>query len=190
MPSLNIQNFTQELQQQGARPSLFEVQLDFPGAVAGASDAFAKSRFMVRASSLPGSTVGQLGGVFYQGREIKMAGDRTFDNWSTTIINDEDFKIRRSIEDWMQQINAHEGNFRSLANYKNTNATVRQLSKTGNIIREYTFVNIWPTDLAAIELDWGNQNAIEEFTCTWAYDYWVVGANGGSAGTASITISL
>lgn len=188
---LNISQFTNELVNQGARPSLFEVQLSFPGVVANSGNAFNKSKFMVRAASLPGSTVPVMP-VFYQGREVKFAGDRTFDNWGTTIINDEDFVIRTAIEDWMQQINAHEGNFRSAAigNYKAAEAFVTQLDKQGNGIRTYRFVNIWPTDLAAIDLDWGNQNQIEEFTCTWAYDYWQVGGNGAQTGSSGVPASL
>ena len=187
---LNVAEFQQQLQGQGARSSLFEVQLAFPGGVAGAGNAELKSRFMVRATQMPGSTVNIMD-VFYQGRQVKLAGDRIFDNWTTTIINDEDFAIRTSIEDWMQQINAHEGNTRSLIQYKTPEMTVTQLNKQGQAIRSYTFVNVWPTDLAPIDLDWGNQNAIEEFACTWSYDYWQVGANGAQAGlTASSSIFL
>lgn len=187
---LNVTDFQQQLQGQGARSSLFEVQLSFPTTVAGRGNAELKSKFMIRAAQLPGSTVGVLP-VFYQGREIKLAGDRVFDTWATTIINDEDFAIRTAIEDWMQQINAHEGNFRTLDNYKSPEATVTQLNKRGQAIRSYTFVNIWPTDLAPVDLDWGNQNAIEEFICTWSYDYWSVGSNGAPAGlTVNASINL
>lgn len=187
---LNVSEFQQQLQGQGARASLFEVQLAFPGTVAGRGNAELKSRFMVRATSLPGSSVSIMP-VFYQGREVKLAGDRTFDTWGTTVINDEDFAIRTSIEDWMQQINAHEGNIRSLTQYKTPEMTVSQLNKQGQAIRTYTFVNVWPTDLAPIDLDWGNQNVIEEFTCTWSYDYWTVGANGAQAGlTVNASINL
>lgn len=187
---LNVSDFQQQLQGQGARSSLFEVQLAFPGGVAGAGNAELKSKFMVRAAALPGSTVSIMP-VFYQGREVKLAGDRVFDTWTTTVINDEDFAIRTSIEDWMQQINAHEGNFRTLQAYKTPEATITQLNKSGQAIRTYTFVNVWPTDLSPIDVDWGNQNTIEEFTCTWSYDYWTVGANGGQAGlTVSASVTL
>ena len=114
--------------------------------------------------------------VNYFGREIKVAGTRTFPDWSITVINDEDFLIRNTFERWMSSINSHVNNLRSptmavSAEYQ-TNAVVRQYAKTGDIIKTYNFVGIFPTDVAAIDLDWASGDQIEEFGITFAYQWW------------------
>jgi hypothetical protein len=179
--AFNVNDFKQRLPGQGARPSLYEVQLTFPvGTEGAAGDA---ARFLIRTAALPGSTVGTIP-VQYFGRTIKLAGDRTFDPWTTTIINDEDFKIRRNVELWMNLINTHESNVRLLPAYK-TRAQITQFGKSGNRLRTYTFEGFYPTDLQEIAVDYGNVDTIEEFTCVWNYDYWL--ANGEDNGTSILT---
>ena len=175
----------------GARASLFEVFLTLPAGIAEPT-AESQFRFVCKASSIPASTVGQIE-VPYFGRKVKMAGNRTFDNWSVTVLNDEDFLVRNAFELWSSYINSHENNLRDssviteqgLASYR-TSALVRHYAKTGIFgggttsgdasipTRQYTFVNIFPISISNIELNWETTDAIEEFTVEFAYDYWTV----------------
>jgi len=130
---------------------------------------------MAKTAQLPGSTVGTVP-VYYFGRELKFAGNRTFADWTLTIINDEDFTIRNSIESWMNAINSHAGNVRNTAALSTSgytvDATVTQYGKTGDELKKYTFVGLFPVDLAPIDLDWGSNDAIEEYQTTFAYQWW------------------
>jgi len=171
----NINTFrSQGLVNGGARPSLFEVEIpDYPG--------LEKLRFVARSSQLPAMTIGDID-VPYFGRKIKLAGDRTFADWSVTIMNDEDFKLRARFEEWSNKMNTIISNVNAFGNnpssYKFT-AIVRQYSKAGksgdNVgkpIRAYRFVGIFPTQIDAINLDWDQTNQIETFDVTFSYDWW------------------
>lgn len=177
--AFNVNEIRSQLSLGGAKASLFQVQLQNPVNTTGDL----KTPFMVKAAQLPSSTVGTIE-VPYFGRNIKIAGDRTFEDWTVTVINDEDFLIRNAMEEWMASINSHEGNVRNLANaspnqYK-TQAQIVQYSKTGIPIREYSFVGLFPSNIAAIDMAWETTDAIEEFTVTFQYDYWTV--SGGITG--------
>lgn len=130
---------------------------------------------MAKTAQLPGSTIGTVP-VYYFGREMKFAGNRTFADWSLTIINDEDFSIRNAVENWMNSINSNAGNIRSGAALNNTSYTVdaevTQYGKTGGALKKYKFVGLFPIDLAPIDLDWGSNDAIEEYSVTFAYQHW------------------
>ena len=180
--AFNVSTFKSQMSGDGARPNLFRVSLT------GATnflDIDKDDYFFIRASSIPGSTIGQVV-VPYFGREVKFAGNRTFADWSVTVVNDENFKVRSALEQWMDNINRHEANVRnadSIIDYYGK-AEVFQLSKskpTSNL-RKYVFEKIFPVDLSEITLDWGDNDSIEEFTCTFAYDYWT--ADKGNATTA------
>ena len=186
-----ISQFTTKLAGDGARPNLFQVVMNgLPDSVGNSGGPFS---FMVKSAQLPGSTLGIVP-IFYQGREIKFAGNRTFADWTVTIINDEDFKIRNSIEKWMNGINSHASNIRNMGNVLpavspssisyTVDATVNQYGKTSDKtpIKAYNFVGMFPVDLSPIDLDWGTNDAIEEFTVTFAYQYWTTGANGSANG--------
>lgn len=172
----SIDNIKSQLELGGARPSLFEVTLQ-PPTIGEALTMIPKLTFMCRAASLPPSNHGTIN-IPYQGRAIKIAGNRTFPEWQLTIMNDEDFRVRNAFESWSAAINAHRENIRSLgataapASYKGS-AEVLQLGKEGDIIRAYSFEGVWPSEVAAIALDWGTLDAIEEFTVTLQYDIWV-----------------
>jgi hypothetical protein len=107
---------------------------------------------------------------------MKFPGNRTFADWTLTIINDEDFTIRNSLESWMNSMNSHAGNVRSTnaanANAYSVDAEVIQYGKAGQELKRYKFVGMFPLDLAPIDLDWGSNDAIEEFTATFAYQFW------------------
>jgi len=180
--AFNIQEIRSQLVLGGARASLFQVQIANPAN--GAGDI--KVPFMVKAAAIPASTLGSIE-VPYFGRKIKVAGDRTFAEWTVTIINDEDFLIRNAMEQWSNSINSHAGNIREFGSaspllYK-SNAQITQFSKTGVPIREYTFNGMFPTEVSAIEMAWETTDAIEEFTVTFQYDFWEV--SGGVTGNST-----
>jgi hypothetical protein len=173
--AFNVNQFRTQLQGDGARPNLFEVRLNFPAYAQGGSVAAAKSSFMVKTAALPGSTVGMVT-VPYFGREVKVAGNRTFADWSVTIINDEDFFIRNAMEAWVRGINENVTNLRSnrarTSQQYGVDATVIQYGKDGRQLKSYKFVGMFPTDIAQIDLDWGSNDTIEEYTVNFAYQYW------------------
>lgn len=178
--AFNINDIRAGLRLGGARPTLFQVQITNP--INGASDRIAP--FLIRSTSLPASTINSIE-IPYFGRKIKVAGDRTFDTWSVTVMNDEDFAIRQTMEEWHNSINALQTNLNlspdnSPSNYKST-AIVTQFSKTGEALRVYKFNGIFPVEIAPIELDWETTDAIETFGVTFAYDWHEV--EGGVTGT-------
>jgi len=191
--AFRIQDIKSELSGGGARPSLFNVQIIFPAglafgantspnAVNGPTEVARKFQFMCKAASIPPSTIRPIE-VPYFGRKIKVAGARAFPEWSTTVINDEDFSIRHAMEEWSQAINAHSANLRSRGatsdpeSYKAT-AIVQQFAKDEvTPIRKYVFQGCWPSEVAAITLDWDTDATIEEFQVTWAYDLWELDPN-------------
>lgn len=180
--AFNVSEMRSQLIGGGARPTLFEVQITNP--INGIADF--KIPFMIKAASLPASTIGQIE-VPYFGRKIKIAGDRTFEDWEVTVVNDEDFAVRNAMEEWMNAVNSHVGNLRSTANlapesYK-AQAQVRQFSKTGAMIREYTFNGLFPSNISAIETSWETNDTIEEFSLTLGYDWWET--SGGSTGIST-----
>jgi hypothetical protein len=158
----NISNFKASgLKLGGARPSLFEVRIPRLGS---------GSEFLVQAAQIPSATIGPVE-VPYFGRKIKLAGDRTYVEWTTTVLNDEDFAIRNALEDWAQGINGNVGNTRTDPDYKQ-DGTVIQYAKNGNQLREYKFIGLFPSEISTIELDWNTVDTVETFTVTWQYDYW------------------
>jgi hypothetical protein len=183
--AFNINEMRSQLAGGGAKGSLFQVQITNP--VSGAGDL--KTPFMVQASQIPESTLGTIE-VPYFGRKIKLAGDRTFAQWTVTVINDEDFLIRNAMEAWSAAINSHQGNLRgfpnaSPLNYK-SQAQVVQYSKTGEILRTYQFNGIYPQSVASIPVDWNTTDDIERFDVTFDFDWWeVVGGTTGDGGTAA-----
>jgi hypothetical protein len=173
--AFNVSDFRSQLAYDGARPNLFQVTLVLPAYVNNSSAAGQKITFMAKAAQLPGSTVGVVP-VYYFGRETKFAGNRTFADWTLQIINDEDFLIRGAMESWLDAINSHSQNTRSAnasgpSNYS-VDATVTQYGKTGSAIYNYNFVGMFPVDMAPIDLDWGSNDAMEEFSVTFSYQYW------------------
>ena len=193
--AFQISDFTSALTGDGARPNLFQVVMTIPGNGISAS----AISFMVKAAQLPGSTIGTVP-MYYFGREMKFAGNRTFADWTVTVVNDESFAIRNAIESWMNNINSNVSNLRlnnaqTLAGAGGTtsyttNAQVNQYGKTGltgtgGIIKSYNFIGMFPVDIAPIDLDWGTNDTIEEFSVTFAYQYWTTGVNGAQNGITS-----
>ena len=187
LPLRTISDFKSKLKGGGARPNLFEVELTFPSIVGvqDENEVIENSRFLVKAANLPASTVANID-IPFRGRIFKVAGDRTIDTWSVTIINDEDFKYRQGFEQWMQLISRLENNLGATnpESYM-SNATVYQLGKGEKInsknsgsngatygsnagdvatLAAYKFQDIFPTNISAIDLSYDNSDQIEEFT--------------------------
>jgi hypothetical protein len=173
--AFNVAEFRSQMVGDGARPNLFQVTLTFPAVATGGSVAGQKVSFMAKTAQLPGSTVGTVP-VYYFGRELKFAGNRTFTDWTLQIINDEDFAIRNALESWMNAINSHGGNVRNASAGSpggyTVDASVAQYSKTGEILKSYKFVGLFPLDIAPIDLDWQSNDSIEEYSATFAYQWW------------------
>jgi hypothetical protein len=172
--AFNVNQFRSQMQGDGARPNLFEVSMPFP-VFSDPENAQQKMTFMCRSAQLPGATIGMVP-VQYFGRELKFAGNRTFADWVVTIINDEDFQVRNAFERWMNGINSHAGNVRSLDALTPSSYTVdgdvTQFSKKGDSIKRYKFIGLFPTDVSPIDVDWGSNDVIEEFTVTLSYQWW------------------
>lgn len=173
--AFNVSEFRSQMVGDGARPNLFAVTLVFPTNVVNGANAGQKVTFMAKAAQLPGSTVGTVP-LYYFGRELKFPGNRTFPDWTITVINDEDFTIRNSVENWLNLINSHAGNVRDKSAAGSSNysidAVVTQYGKTGEVLKTYKFVGLFPQDLAPIDLDWGSNDSIEEYAITFAYQWW------------------
>ena len=150
---------------EGARPTLFEAT------IFGLPFANRDFTFHCKAAQLPGKTLGMIE-VPYFGRKIKVHGDLTFAEWTVTVLNEENFDVRNAFEKWMSTINEHNANVKTDEGYKTPLASVTQFGKDGLPVKEYTFQGMWCSDIAAIDVDWGSNDTIEEFTATLQYDWW------------------
>jgi hypothetical protein len=173
--AFNVTEFRANLVGDGARPNLFQVTMTFPTYTQDGVSAGQALTFLAKTAQLPGSTLGTVP-VYYFGREMKFVGNRSFADWSITIINDENFKVRRAFESWMNSINSHATNLRNGAATTPTSysvdAKVEQFDKAGNVIKSYKFIGAFPVDLNPIDLDWSSNDSIEEFGVTLAYQWW------------------
>jgi hypothetical protein len=173
--AFNVAEFRANMIGDGARPNLFKVSLTFPTIVSNALVVGQKTTFMAKTAQLPGSTINSFP-LYYFGRELKFAGNRTFTDWTLQIINDEDFLIRNALESWMNSINSHTTNVRNSAAVNPSNysvdAEVTQYGKAGQELKKYKFVGLFPVDVAPIDLDWGSNDSIEEYATTFAFQYW------------------
>lgn len=169
MAILGVNDFKAKLRGGGARPNLFQVILGFPAYVDGDTEL---ASFMCKAAALPASTMNPIP-VFFRGRQLQIAGDRTFEPWTITVINDTNFNIRRSMEQWMNGINAHEANVgvTNPLDYQR-DLRVQQLDKDGSVLYEYIFRGTFPTNISTIDLSYENIDTIEEFTVEFQVQYW------------------
>jgi|TARA_R100000084_G_scaffold87484_1_gene41820 hypothetical protein len=195
-PNTSISTFKSKLIGGGARPNLFEVELaTLPEAFTGtwAADDF---KFMCKAAALPAQNIAAID-VPFRGRTFKVAGDRTIDTWTVTIINDESFNLRRAMEEWTEQIAKLDNNLgaTSPGSYM-TNAVVYQLGRgatassrnnngTANaVLAQYEFVDIFPTNVSQIDVSYDSSDTLEEFTVEFQVQSINILAPGVSASTA------
>jgi|APGre2960657404_1045060.scaffolds.fasta_scaffold116708_2 hypothetical protein len=174
--AFNVNEFRQQITGDGARPNLFEVRMNIPGFAKSQGRVDEKFRFMCNTAQLPGTTLG-VAPVFYFGREIKLAGNRTYPEWTVNVINDEDFVIRNSMERWIAAINDPVQNIRNpvasiVDGGYGVDASVVQYGKRGERIKTYDFYGMFPIDISPIEVSWAANDQIEEFSITFAFQYW------------------
>ena len=191
-----ISQFKGQLAGGGVRPNLFEVELNFPNG-AGQTLGFMSNEatpaaenatidntvsiaekvpFMVKAANLPASNITPVE-VPFRGRILKVAGERTFDTWTVTVLNDADFQIRTSMEQWMNGISRlTNGSGEVDPSMYTADALVKQLDRNGDTLRLYNFVGLFPTNVSEIALSMDTTDTIEEFTVEFQVLYWTVGA--------------
>jgi len=176
-----ISQFKSALIGGGARPNLFEVEMPLlPAGIAWDADSF---RFLCKAAALPAQNIANID-VPFRGRTFKVAGDRSFDTWTVTVINDTDFRIRTAMEAWMQSIGqyADGSGFTDPADYQ-VDAVVKQFTRAAStlsnvegagleVAKQYKFYSIFPTNVSAIELSYDTADTIEEFTVEFQVQYW------------------
>jgi hypothetical protein len=166
----NINEFKSRLRGGGARANQFKVTLPFPGyaSVGGETSDLA---FLCSATALPGQTVGQVA-IPFRGRVLNIAGDRTFEPWTITVLNDTDFKLYRAFERWMNGINNMTDNegIANPADYQ-VDGFIDHLDRNGSTLKSYTYRGLFPTELQGIALDYATNDAIEKFDVTFAVQY-------------------
>jgi len=175
--AFNVERFKSALTNGGARPNQFAVQLSYPTYVADAATAVARSPFLVSVAELPGSTINPAI-VQYRGREVKFAGDRIFAPWTITAINDSQLSIRNAIEQWMVGIEGLQTKVGRLnsAEYQR-NIDIFQLDRNGVVLKTYTLLDAFPVDLSPVALDFGANDQLSTFTCTWQYQSFVTSSS-------------
>jgi len=199
--SRTLEDFKARLIGGAARPNLFECELAFPPFALGATTAANTdntrsvselSRFMIKSANLPASNVGVID-VPFRGRSLKIAGDRTFDVWTITVINDVDFSLRTAFERWMNAINKHDDNSGLInpaqyqrdayvkqfgrASLSSANSSVTSPTQTvpGDqipVLKAYKFHGVFPTAVSAIDLSYDSNDSIEEFTVDLQVQWW------------------
>jgi len=169
MAILGVDDFKSKIRGGGARPNLFRATVNFPTYAAGDVEL---TSFMCKGAQLPASVMTAID-VPFRGRQLRVAGDRTFEPWTVTIINDTDFAVRDSMERWANGINNHKANT-GLTNPTDYQAdlTVDQLDKDESILKTYKFVAAFPTAISPIDLAYDANDQIEEFTVEFTYQYW------------------
>tara|TARA_B100000427_G_scaffold233599_1_gene196634 strand:- start:437 stop:1015 length:579 start_codon:yes stop_codon:yes gene_type:complete len=186
----NVSGFLQRVSQ-GVRPNMFQVDISFPETLDVDNELIT---FMCKSAQLPASSVGVIE-VPFRGRTVKIAGDRTFDNWSATFINDKEMKTRAYFEAWLKDINTHQANTANVIDPSvyGRSVVVRQLEKdarsNGSELRSYKLWYAFPVSASAIDLAYDSNDQIEEFSVEFQYSYWTVGDDSDTvAGDSGIAI--
>jgi len=177
MTTFNVERFKSALTNGGVRPNQFAVQLSYPTYVTGQSIAVARSPFLVSVAELPGQTVNPAI-VQYRGREVKFVGDRVFAPWTITVLNDSEMSIRNAVEQWMGGMEDNVSKFGRLqpAQYQR-DLDIFQLDRNGNILKSYKLQGAFPVDLSPVGLDFGANDQISTFTCTFQYQTFTTASN-------------
>ena len=169
MAILGVDDFKSKLTGGGARANMFKVLCNFPGYAQGDVEL---TSFLCKGAQIPSSVIAPIT-VPFRGRQLQIAGDRTFEPLTLTVINDSAFSIRNAFERWMNGINEHEANT-GLADPTAYQAdmVVQQLGKDGEVTKSYDFRGTFPTNLSTIDLNYDSENTIEEFTVELQVQYW------------------
>ena len=202
-----LRDFKSKLAGGGARPNLFEASINsFQTAISEAWDNSSEAeggafKFLCKSTALPASNLGSIE-IPFRGRTLKVAGDRTFDDWTVTIINDEDFRLRTAFERWsnvMSQLDDATG-VTNPTSYM-TDAFIQQLGRgpevgaatnnggNSSILRSYKFFDVFPVTVGEIALSYDTTDALEEFDVTFRYQYFTVGSSGDSGASTEVQIT-
>ena len=170
----NIDAFKAKLIKGGARANLFRVICNYPSYVEGADSEI--TSFMCKGATIPSSVLTPIE-VPFRGRKHMIPGDRTFEPLTLTVINDGDFKVRSALEAWMNGINQHKANsgFANPTEYE-SDVHVEQLDNEGNVVKRYTYIGAWPSNLSQIDLSYDSESTIQEYTCEFSYTRWETAA--------------
>ena len=190
MPGFQVDgenSFISKLESGGARASLFNATISMAGK--GSSEGtVAEMKFFCKGIQIPSNAIG-VTTVNYMGRAVKLPGNRTYEDLTTTIINDEGYSLRNQIENWMSNLNSHAGNVRNPSHVGKISQYTSKMflttfKKTGASDGAWTFFNCFPTSLDQIDVNWEPNDAVMEYSVTWAYDYWLAQgqSSGGPAG--------
>ena len=185
----NISSFTNALQGGGARGNQFEVTMSGGGADGMQSRGFS---FLCRGAQIPALTIGEVA-VPYRGRQIFVAGDRTYDAWTVTVMNDRNYGVRSHLESWMNNmsdIGAASTAATLNANSYYATAIVKQMDRNDNTIRTYTLDGVWPTTLDAIDLAFDANDAIQEFGATFRFNWMTISSGGAGAADGGLNINV
>ena len=168
----------------GVRPNLFRVNIVAP-------EFFTDLDFLCKATTIPASTIGKIE-VPYRGRKLQVPGDRVFEDWSVTLLNDTEWQNRSALESWMGRIQAHTANYSDFASddvgYYGQ-ASVSQLDRQNKILRTYR-MECFPTSAAAITLDADTNDSVEEFEVTFAVNYYTIDSQAGDGATSGSGIDI
>ena len=202
-----LRDFKSKLAGGGARPNLFEASINsFPTAIQDAWDNSSEAeggafKFLCKSTALPASNLGSIE-IPFRGRTLKVAGDRTFDDWTVTIINDEAFRLRTAFERWsnvMSQLDDATG-VTNPTSYM-TDAFIQQLGRgpevaagsnnggNSSILRSYKFFDVFPVTVGEIALSYDTTDALEEFDVTFRYQYFTIGSSGDSGASTEVQIT-
>jgi hypothetical protein len=153
-----------------AAPNRFEIIINFPSAIGGDTNA---AKFMCKAGSIPSESIGEIT-MGYQSQTLKLSGDRTYDDWTCTVYNTEEWAVRNDIEKWMKIINDPETNFKTSHGSYQGDVVIHQLSINDlSIVAGYKLMGAWPKSVGDISLDWETNDEKETFDITWSYLYFV-----------------
>jgi hypothetical protein len=179
---MSLQEFKSNFLGGGARPNQFRVELTMPGIAQNGFEAGRRAQFLCNAASLPASDIG-VAPVFFRGRQLPLAGERTFQPWTITVLNDTDFTIRNSFESWMHAINDLQFNTGiTTPGIYTSDMSVHQLDRNGQTIKSYKFVGAWPKNVSEIQLGFNQNDVVEEFQVTFEYMHYMTDFNTPSIG--------
>jgi hypothetical protein len=192
----NITSFLNTVQQ-GVKSNLFLVKFQFPSAMSGDAPTLDTVNMLCKAAALPASNLGVIE-VPFRGRTVKIAGDRTFDTWTATVVNDRNFTIRHGFEKWMEGINRHEANNASTFSPDGSGTGYlvdlqvdqleRDSSDPGAVLRTYSLVGCFPTNISQIDVAYDSNDQIEDFTVEFQLQYWTATRGAAASGGGDIIL--
>jgi hypothetical protein len=192
----NITSFLNTVQQ-GVKNNLFLVKFQFPSAMSGDAPTLDTVNMLCKSAALPASNLGVIE-VPFRGRTVKIAGDRTFDTWTATVVNDRNFTIRHGFEKWMEGINRHEANNASTFSPDGSGTGYlvdlqvdqleRDSSDPGAVLRTYSLVGCFPSNISQIDVAYDSNDQIEDFTVEFQLQYWTATRGAAASGGGDIIL--